>query len=153
MASSSDTSQTPGTGPSGVPPLDNELARAVKTSAQEIWLAGMGAFAKAQEEGQRVFETLVKEGTHLQQKTQSAAEQQLGELSGKVTAMATEATEKASASWDKLESLFETRTAKALQHLGVPTAAELVELRQQVAALQAQVQALSDRLAANQPKD
>ncbi|MFL6681689.1 MAG: phasin family protein, partial [Burkholderiaceae bacterium] len=40
--------------------LDSQLASSVKDSAQQIWLAGMGAFAKAQAEGGKVFEALVK---------------------------------------------------------------------------------------------
>ena len=54
--------------------LDSQLASTVKDSAQQIWLAGLGAFAKAQEEGGKVFEALVKEGMGLQKKTQSVAE-------------------------------------------------------------------------------
>jgi hypothetical protein len=47
----------------------------VKDSAQQIWLAGLGAFAKAQEEGTKVFEALVKEGIGMQRKSQAAAEE------------------------------------------------------------------------------
>jgi len=46
--------------------FDSALASSVKESAQQIWLAGMGAFAKAQAEGKQVFEALVKEGASLQ---------------------------------------------------------------------------------------
>jgi len=49
---------------------DKQLADAVRTSAQQIWQAGLGAFAKAQEEGGKVFAKLVKEGTALQKRTQ-----------------------------------------------------------------------------------
>ena len=38
-----------------------QLAGTVKESAQQIWLAGLGAFSKAQEEGGKVFEALVKD--------------------------------------------------------------------------------------------
>ena len=41
-----------------------QLSSAVKDSAQQIWLAGLGAFAKAQEEGSKVFDALVKEGSN-----------------------------------------------------------------------------------------
>jgi poly(hydroxyalkanoate) granule-associated protein len=41
-----------------------------KDSAQQIWLAGMGAFSKAQAEGGKVFEALIQEGMSLQRKTQ-----------------------------------------------------------------------------------
>ena len=54
-----------------------QLSGTVKESAQQIWLAGLGAFAKAQEEGGKVFEALVKEGTSIQRKTQSAAEEKI----------------------------------------------------------------------------
>jgi poly(hydroxyalkanoate) granule-associated protein len=120
--------------------LDSQLASAVKASAQQIWLAGMGAFAKAQEEGTKVFEALVKEGVSLQRRTQAVAEERLGEVTGKMSAMAGEVTNKAGASWDKLESIFEARTAKALGKLGVPTAKD-------VAALSARVDALASAVA------
>ena len=58
--------------PSGL--LDNQVAAKVRDSAQQIWLAGMGAFSKAQAEGGKVFEALMKEGTALQRKTQGLAE-------------------------------------------------------------------------------
>ena len=45
---------------------DNQFAHTVKGSAQQIWLAGLGAFAKAQEEGGKVFDVLVKEGATVQ---------------------------------------------------------------------------------------
>lgn len=119
--------------------LDSQLAGAVKASAQQIWLAGMGAFAKAQEEGGKVFEALVKEGSQLQRKTQAVAEGRLGEVTGKMTAMAGEVTTKAGASWDKLESIFESRTAKAMSKLGVPTAKDVAELSARIDALAAAV--------------
>ena len=76
------------TGKSAASLLDNQLASSVKESAQQIWLAGMGAFSKAQEEGTKVFETLVKEGLALQKKTQGLAEDKISEVTGKMTAMA-----------------------------------------------------------------
>jgi poly(hydroxyalkanoate) granule-associated protein len=119
--------------------FDSTLAGAVKDSAQQIWLAGMGAFAKAQAEGGKVFEALVKEGVSLQRKTQAVAEDRLGDVTGKMSSMASEVTGKAGASWDKLENIFEERTAKALGKLGVPTAKDVAELTQRVDALAAAV--------------
>ena len=119
--------------------LDSQLAASVKASAQQIWLAGMGAFSKAQEEGGKVFEALVKEGVGLQRKTQAVAEERINEVTGKMSAMAGEVTNKAGASWDKLESIFESRTAKAMGKLGVPSGADLAALTARVAALEAAV--------------
>ena len=123
--------------------LDSQLASSVKDSAQQIWLAGMGAFAKAQAEGGKVFDALVKEGVSLQRKTQAVAEEKLGDVTGKMSSMASEVTSKAGASWDKLENIFEERTAKALGKLGVPTAKDVAELTRRVEELSAAVARLS----------
>jgi len=121
----------------------SQLASSVKDSAQQIWLAGMGAFSKAQEEGTKVFEALVKEGMNLQKKTQGIAEEKISEVTGKMSAMADTVTSKAGQNWDKLETIFEARTAKALNKLGVPTAKDVDALVQRVDALAAAVSKLS----------
>ena len=120
--------------------LDSQLAKSVKESAQQIWLAGMGAFAKAQEEGSKVFDTLVKEGVGLQKKTQGLAEDRLSAVTGKMSAMADGMSSKAGAQWDKLESIFEERVAKALNKMGVPSS-------QDIDALVQRIDALSERMA------
>ena len=128
------------------------LANSVKESAQQIWLAGMGAFSKAQEEGTKVFEALVKEGLTLQKKTQGLAEEKLGDVTGKVnatmSAMADTVTHKAGQNWDKLEAIFETRTAKAMGKLGVPSAKDVAALNARIDALSAAVAKLSKAAAA-----
>ena len=121
----------------------NPLAASVKESAQQIWLAGMGAFSKAQEEGTKVFEALVKEGMNLQKKTQGMAEEKISEVTDKMTAMADTVTAKAGQNWDKLETIFEARTAKAMNKLGVPTAKDVDALVQRVDELAAAVVKLS----------
>ena len=98
------------------------LASTVKESAQQIWLAGLGALSKAQEEGDKVFDALVKEGVSIQKRTQAVAEEKLGEASNRMAGVATELSSKASGQWDKLEGLFEERVSRALKKLGVPTA-------------------------------
>lgn len=119
--------------------FDSEMAASVRESAEKIWLAGMGAFAKAQAEGKQVFETLVKEGTSLQKKTQSAAEEKLGEVAGKVSSMAEDVQAKAGQHWGNLESIFEERTKRAMGRLGVPSASDVKALADRVAALEAQL--------------
>lgn len=123
--------------------LEGQLANSVKDSAQQIWLAGMGAFSKAQEEGGKVFDALVKEGMSLQKKTQGMAEEKIGEVTGKMSAMAGSVTAKAGQNWDKLEAIFEQRTAKALSKLGVPTAKDVDALVKRVDALATQVAKLN----------
>ena len=99
-----------------------QLSSTVKDSAQQIWLAGLGAFSKAQEEGGKVFEALVKEGMTIQRKTQAVAEEKITEATNRMTHMASDIGSKAQGQWDKLENIFEERVAKALGKLGVPSA-------------------------------
>lgn len=102
-----------------------QLAGAVKESAQQIWLAGLGAFSKAQEGGGKVFESLMKEGLTMQRKTQAVAEEKLSEATSKMANMAGDIQSRAGQQWDKLENIFEDRVAKALNKLGVPSAKDV----------------------------
>lgn len=120
----------------------SQLASTVKESAQQIWLAGLGAFSKAQEEGGKVFEALVKEGVTLQKRTQSVAEDKLTEATSRMASMATDLSSKASGQWDKLESIFEDRVSRALKKLGVPSGRDLDELMERIEELQRTVASL-----------
>lgn len=119
------------------------LSNSVKDSAQQIWQAGLGAFTKAQTEGTKAFEALVKEGISFQRKTQSAAEDKINEATQKMSSMATDISSKASGQWDKLESIFEDRVAKVLNKMGVPSAKDINVLIARIDALNTSVQKLS----------
>jgi poly(hydroxyalkanoate) granule-associated protein len=93
---------------------DKQLASAVRTSAQQIWQAGLGAFAKAQEEGGKVFAKLVEEGTALQKRTQKLTGTKMSDMTDTVSKMADGVSRQASGSWDKLEQVFEDRVSRAL---------------------------------------
>ncbi len=111
---------------------DKQLASAVRTSAHQIWQAGLGAFAKAQEEGGRVFSKLVKEGTDLQNRTKKMAGDKVSDVTGTVTKVAEGVGKQASGSWDKLEQVFEDRVARALGSIGVPTQKDIHALTRRV---------------------
>ena len=122
---------------------DEKLAGTVRESAGQIWLAGLGAFAKAQEEGGRVFEALVKEGLSLQRKTQTAAEEKLSEATTRMASMASpDISSRASGQWDKLETIFEQRVARALNRLGAPSAKDMEALVARIDELQRSVERL-----------
>lgn len=123
------------------------LSSSVKDSAQLIWQAGLGAFNKAQAEGTKAFEALVKEGVSFQRKTQSAAEEKMTEASSKISDMASGITSKATGQWDKLETIFEERVAKALNKLGVPSGQDINALIHRVEELNKSVQKLSAKAA------
>lgn len=115
---------------------DNQLAAAIRDSAQQIWLAGMGAFAKAREERTKIFEALVKEGRSIQLRTRALAEERIGEVTDKVN----DVSKRASESWDKLEQVFENRVQRSLTKLGVPTSKDIKALIKRVDDLTATVQ-------------
>jgi poly(hydroxyalkanoate) granule-associated protein len=114
-------------------------------TAQQIWLAGLAAFNKAQQEGGKVFDALVQEGLAMQRKAQSTAEAKLSEAGQKVSSMAQELSQRASGQWNQLEGLFEERVARALPRLGIPSAQEVQALEARVAALEAQLRSAPAR--------
>lgn len=120
-------------------------ADSVRDSAQQIWLAGLGAFTKAQQEGSKVFDALVQEGLAMQRKAQTTAEARLNEASQKVSHLAQELSQRATGQWNQLEGLFEERVARALQRLGIPSAEEVQALQARVTELEAQLQARAAR--------
>jgi len=118
------------------------LAQAILESSHQIWLAGLGAFAKAQGGGMKVFETLVKQGEGLEAKTRVAAAQTAQAARGAAKAKAKEMQSIAGDTWDKLEQVFEKRVARALGRLGVYSAADVARLTERVDALSEAVNAL-----------
>jgi len=112
------------------------LSDQMKESAQQIWLAGLGAFAKNQEEGKKVFEKLVDEGMSLQKKTADALHTKVSEATDKITAMASSISHQTPAQWAPLEELFQSRVAKALEHLEAPSKDEFQALKTRVAELE-----------------
>lgn len=125
---------------------DNQLARAIRESAHQIWLAGLGAFATARRERTKVFEALVKEGKGIQQRTREMAEDRIDEVSGKVSEVTGMVGRQASESWDRLEQVFEDRVSRALARLGVPTGKDIKALAKRVDELTASVQAMGGKV-------
>ena len=115
------------------------LSDNVKEQAQQIWLAGLGAFAKAQQDGTKAFEKLVSDGITMQRKAHSTAEEKLAEATQKATQAAHTFSERATGQWGKLEGIFEERVARALHGLGLPSADDMKTLHARVAALEAQL--------------
>jgi len=115
---------------------DNAAAPA---PTHQIWLAGLGAMAKAQEQGSKAIEALVNDGLAFQRKSQAEAQQRLHEATERLTHMASDFGQQTTVRVDRLEHLFEDRVAKALQRLGMPTLYDLQALTERVAQLEAQL--------------
>lgn len=103
---------------------ETQLAAKIRDSANQIWLAGLGAFSKAQAEGLKVFETLVAEGEKVQARTKASTDDRIADVK-----------ERATGAWDKLEKVFEERVARALHSLNVPSRQDIDTLTKRVAEL------------------
>lgn len=116
-------------------------------TGHHIWLAGLGALARAQREGPKLFESLVKEGGafELRQRAnvQELATNVWGQLRDSLDAGATGIRDKATETMDNLEGIFQSRVHQALQQLGVPTSQEIEALARKVKELNRSVLALS----------
>ncbi|MBZ2188089.1 phasin family protein [Alcanivorax sp. JB21] len=102
----------------------------------QIWLAGLGAFAKAEEEGSRFFDTLVDTGRDLESKTRDKSESRVEEIKEKVRHRTGE-------TMDKMEKAFDERLNKALSRLGIPNKREVEALQRRVHELTAALDEMS----------
>ncbi len=105
-----------------------ESSKSIMESAQDIWLAGLGAFGKAQQEGSKLFQTLVKEGSALEGKTRKIASGAAGEMRGAVESSSNQMRGQAQESWGRLEQVFEKQVSSALAKLNIPGRKEFDEL-------------------------
>ncbi|MGO4549748.1 phasin family protein [Lysobacter sp. 2RAF19] len=121
------------------------LSKSLSESAQQIWLAGVGAFGRAQAEGTRLFEGLVKEGLNLEQTARKLAGNRADVVRDAVESRVGQARERAVDTWDRLEKVFEERVQRALVKLGVPNREDLAALVDRVDALTAELRRVSPR--------
>ena len=115
------------------------LTGSIRESAHRIWLAGLGAYSRAENEGVRVFDQLVTVGTAFEKK----ARQQVSRPVKAAERGWSEARTSAGDAWNHLEIAFERRVARALNSLQIPTHRDVAELSRRVEDLQRAVDRLS----------
>ena len=121
------------------PAQAERLGRSITESAQQIWLAGMGAFNRAQAEGGKLFESLVRDGRSLERSARQLAGARAEVVRDAVEDTVGQARERAADTWDKLEKVFEGRVQRALVKLGVPAREDLNALSARVERLTAEL--------------
>lgn len=116
-------------------------------TVHQIWLAGVGALARAQKDGPKALETLIVDGAGFVERSKTQAEKTLRDAIGTVQTVVEErmrdTQDQATETWDGLEKLFQSRVKRVLQQVGVPTADELRTLLKRVDELNANVVALN----------
>ena len=117
----------------------SELEARVRASANRIWLAGLGAFALAEQEGGKLFKSLVKKGETLEAVGKERFEQVregVGAVAGaakeRVEAATGEVRERAGDAWTKVERELDDRVASALEKVGVPSKGEIARLTKRI---------------------
>lgn len=100
-------------------------SRDIRKYTHQIWLAGLGAFARAEEEGSGFFDALVEAGREVERHTKDKTESRVEEIKERVRHHTGETME-------KMEQAFDDRLNKALSRLGLPNKREVEELEKRV---------------------
>lgn len=108
------------------------FARGMMESAQQVWLAGLGALSKAQQEGGRFFETLVEEGAQVQEKTRNYTQAQFEQAQRRAGPWVNEARKRTGDALGKFEQMFDQRLARAMDRMQMPTREDFDKLSARV---------------------
>jgi poly(hydroxyalkanoate) granule-associated protein len=116
-------------------------------AVHQIWLAGLGALARAQKQGPKAFESIIHDGASFMERSRGEAEKQVRDAISAVQSavevgMQT-GRDQATETWDNLEKIFQARVQRVLHQVGVPSASDVATLTKRVAALNASVEALA----------
>ncbi len=106
-----------------------------KKYTQQIWLAGLGAFSRAEEEGNKLFDSLVKVGEELESKTVDFADNAVGKVTEKAKESVTDTK-------DKVEKFLDTGVNHSLNRIGLVTPKDLQHIEQLLLQLHIKVDAL-----------
>ena len=107
---------------------------------QQIWLAGLGAFSRAEEEGTRLFDSLVKVGEELESKTTGLVDT----TSGAVEEVREKVNERVTGTRNKVEKAFDESINQAIGRLGIASHREIAELTALIHHLTTQVDHLTN---------
>lgn len=103
---------------------------------KQIWLAGLGAFSRAEEEGNKLFDSLVKVGEELESKTVDIADQTVEKVSEKARESVTDTK-------DKIEKLIDNSVHHSLNRIGLVTLKDVQHLERLILQLHAKVDELT----------
>lgn len=126
------------------------FSRGVMDSAQQIWLAGLGALSRTQQEGGKFFDALVEEGVRIQEKTHAYTREQVQQAHDQATPWVEAARKRTNAAVGKLEQVFDERIARALKRMNMPSHQDLKDLSARIDALSSQLR--GERKASAKPR-
>ncbi|MEH6493485.1 phasin family protein [Halopseudomonas sp.] len=134
----------------------------IESYSRQIWLAGLGAYAKVGKEGVKLFENLIKDGEAAEEKAKVEIDKQVDALKGKAKsgknpldagkAKAEKAKGRLTGKWNELEEAFDKRLNSAVARLGVPSRDEVKALNSKVDELTKLIEQLAGGKAAPKAK-
>jgi poly(hydroxyalkanoate) granule-associated protein len=105
---------------------------------KQIWLAGLGAFSRAEEEGNKLFDSLVEVGAELESKTTEIADQTVDKVTLK-------AKEQVVDTKDKVEKILDHGVNHSINKLGFATTKDLQHLERLVLQLHEKMDVLLEQ--------
>ena len=121
---------------------ETKIAQDVKKYTNQIWLAGLGAFSKADGEGNKYFDALVSAGKDIEGRGREGVLRQVEFANNRVVDVKNDVRQRANDTWDKVERVFDERVSNALTRLGIPSKADVEVLQAQIDELKTNIETL-----------
>jgi len=118
--------------------------------AREIWLAGLGALERLEDEGDKIFQSLVERGKNYEAKRREQFERATENLREQQEEFTKDVTERLDDAADSVERVVSDTLSGTLDRIGVPSRSEVRGLSRRVGELSQKLDALSQLLDAQQ---
>ncbi|GLO11667.1 hypothetical protein PPUJ20028_02480 [Pseudomonas putida] len=115
----------------------------IEKYSRKIWLAGLGIYSKVDQDGPKLFDSLVKDGEKAEKQAKKTAEDVAETAKSSTTSRVSGVKDLALGKWSELEEAFDKRLNSAISRLGVPSRNEIKALHQQVDSLTKQIEKLT----------
>jgi len=122
--------------------LPNELTE----RGREIWLAGLGALSRVEEEGDKVFNTLVDRGRDYEDKRRRQIDDATSSLKKRQDALTSDVSQRIDDATKTVEDVVNRTVNSTLGRIGVPTRHEVQGLSDKVGELSRKLDALGAML-------
>lgn len=115
----------------------------IEKYSRKIWLAGLGIYSKIDQDGPKLFDSLVKDGEKAEKQAKKTAEDVAESAKSSTNSRVSGVKDRALGKWSELEEAFDKRLNSAISRLGVPSRNEIKALHQQVDSLTKQIEKLT----------
>ena len=112
----------------------------VKQYTRKAWLAGLGAYAKAGQEGYDYFKELVKTGETVEKDGKKLVNKKIDAVNERVDDLKSDAVQAVEGRLEQIENAFDKRVARALNRVGMPSRNDLDALSVRLEQLSALVE-------------